>query len=133
VPPKINILPLNEEVTIPVVAEMTDEAPKTGTGILKVQVKTGNQAIPIEGAQVTVFDKDSKIIQMSETDYDGLARHIIPVEENSHIIVDITVQKDGFMDMNYIDVTIYEGQKSIQSAELVPVIDGKSEITYNET
>lgn len=112
---------------------MTDEDAKTGTGILKVQVKTGNQAIPIEGAKVTVFDKDNKVIQMAETDYNGLSRHIVPVEENSHIIVDISVQKDGFMDMNYVNVTIYEGQKSIQSAELVPVIDGKNEITYNES
>lgn len=128
------MLPAEEEVAIPTVAELTvDEQVEPGTGVLKVQVKTGNQAIPIEGAMVTVFDQNQSTLTSAETDYDGLSEHVVPINDNEHILVNITVRKDGFIDMNYVDVTIYEGHRSIQSAELVPEIDGKKEITYNES
>ena len=117
----------------------TTAAPQAGTGFLVVQVTTGNSAIPLRGAAVTVSQKQeggTDVLYELTTGNDGKTPLIslpAPSREDSqrpatappyaayHIAVTLT----GYLSAEYNEVPIFDGIIAMQQADLVPVPENR--------
>ena len=108
----------------------------TGTGYLVVRVTTASEAIPLEGATVTVYGNQpdfSSVIARLQTGNDGLTPKIALVtpprslseEPNSvripYATYNITVDKEGYSPTEMYGVPIFDGITSVQPADMIPL------------
>lgn len=118
---------------------MTDN---TNFGYLGVTVTTAIDAIPIEGATVTVsqFENGSEIpVKILSTNSNGKTDIILlptPPRENSltpnptgpsYSVYNVRVDKEGFYTQNSLNVPIFAGITSIQPMRLIPLVYGQAE------
>ena len=113
-------------------------------GFLVVNVKTANGALPIENAQVTVFNalpaeaKDpttlskTDVIYTLKSDISGKTEKVAlktkdkelsqtPSSSYPYSNYNIFVNADGYYDSEFINVPIFEGITSLQNVYLIPV------------
>ena len=112
-------------------------------GFLTVDVKTANGALPVENAQVTIYnsardtEKDpsslsSDVIYNLTTDRNGKTQKVAlktksaqlsqsPDEKIPFMSYNISVNADGFYDNSYLNVPIFQGITSIQEVLLIPL------------
>ena len=112
-------------------------------GFLTVDVKTANGALPVENAQVTIYnsasntEKDpsslsSDVIYNLTTDRSGKTQKVAlktksaqlsqsPDEKIPFMSYNISVNADGFYDNSYLNVPIFQGITSIQEVLLIPL------------
>ena len=104
-------------------------------GYLVVQVTTASSAIPLEGAAVTVTrdeEKNSEILYVLKTGTDGRTVRMsleAPPRSNSlrydagkaFSTYNILVRADGYFDVEYNHVPIFNGITSIQQADMIPI------------
>lgn len=112
-----------------------DDIGYTGTGYLVIRATTASEALPLEGATVTVYgteDDFSSIIARLQTGNDGLTpkiallappRSLSQVPENgtsSYATYNVSVYKDGFSPLSLRRVPVFDGITSVQPADLIP-------------
>ena len=112
-------------------------------GFLTVIVKTANGALPVENAQVTIYDStrdtekepsalSSDVIYNLTTDKNGKTQKVAlktksaqlsqtPEEKFPFMSYNISVNADGYYDNNYINVPIFQGITSFQDVFLIPL------------
>ena len=110
-----------------------------GTGYLVVRVATANGAIPLEGARVTVRGSEpdnSSFYHASITGMSGLSEKIslpAPKKELSEIpngarpysLYSIDVFRDGYNDVFFVNVPIFDTITSIQPVNMIPKVDNE--------
>ena len=116
-------------------------------GQLQVQVFTARRTYPVEGAEVVVskrFPDGEFVISRSTTDGSGkgalvalpaqpsaLSEH--PGDAHPYTTYDVRVTHPNYAPVTIRDVTVFEGVRSLQKVDLVPVAalpDGMTEIEY---
>ena len=108
----------------------------TGTGYLVVRVTTASEALPLEGAVVTVYGNQpdfSSVIARLQTGIDGLTPKIAlsaPPRSLSEspesprppfATYNITVDKSGYSSLETYRVPIFDGITSVQPADMIPL------------
>ena len=111
------------------------ETANPATGFLKIFVTTAQKALPVQGARCIVsrtFGSEPYIFYTVSTNQDGATQPMplpAPVrrlseDPNENVLpfasYDITVTKNGFLDVRLQDVAIFDGIISIQSIDLIP-------------
>jgi len=111
----------------------TDE--QTDIGYLQIRVSTENQAVPIEGAVVTIThtrDNDRYIDRSLLTDNSGLttitalptkdrALSLTPGAVEPFSVYTVEVSADGYFPKIFTDLPIYGGVTAIQSVSMIPL------------
>jgi len=126
--------PDKQSSTIP--SQETNASDLIDIGQLQIRTATGNQAIPIAGAVVTVTntDDDSRPIVLV-TDKSGLtpvidlpakdrALSLSPDNPSPFTAYHIIVTADGYLTKEFPNIPIYGGVTAIQSVTMVPVPEG---------
>lgn len=112
----------------------------SGLGYLVVRVTTARGAVPIEGATVQVRENilgATDIILTAKTDASGITERIpLPAPSMTDLTGPtcvrpyypymIDVLAEGYHPQTYIDVSIYDGVTSYQSADLVPLSEPRT-------
>ena len=108
----------------------------TGTGYLVVRATTASEALPLEGATVSVYGSlpdFSSVIARLRTGSDGLTPKLAlkaPPRElsdspNSRVspfaTYNITVHKQGYTPIEAYRVPIFDGITSVQPADMIPL------------
>lgn len=104
-------------------------------GYLKVFVYTARQTIPIEAAEVTVYDNGS-IAASGITDSSGLAgpfeieappliESLSPGTKPPYTTVDLKIYSPGFLTGEYTGIRIFADREASENAELIPLPEGK--------
>ena len=112
----------------------------TGTGYIIVNVTTANQAIPIDGASVYVYEylpqqsegNPGELITVETTNASGATKRIaLPAPDRSislspgikkaYQTYNIDVQKDGYYNQSYINVPVFDSITAIQNVDLIPL------------
>lgn len=116
--------------------ESQQESLGDSTGYILVNVRTGNQAVPIEGASVIVnaiLNGNRMIIAAGLTDISGTTLKLETPAPNieysqspdseirPYSLFDISVTARGFFDARSVDVPVFSGITSIQNFNMVPV------------
>lgn len=115
-------------------------------GYLQIFSTTGNSALPVQNAYVTVSKKIGEnefIVSDIYTDENGktpiinLATKSKSLSENSEFIkpyatYDVLVQHPDFTAIQFLDVPIFEGIISNQPVNFIPKIDPSELILINE-
>lgn len=125
------------EITI---SEASDEKayggdiPLSGSGIIRTEVRTGNNALPVEDAFVVITRSDSgkkELVAALMTNKSGETISVnIPAPDSAvsqnipFATVDISTSKKGFQTAVNLDVPVYSGVSSIQPVNLIPVPAG---------
>lgn len=113
-------------------------------GFLQVIVRTANGALPIEGANVSIYeyfpsneekpqDKGGLIYSLS-TDNNGKTEKIALKTKSKdlstsygspdpYLSYNIKVNKDGYYENRYISAPIFQGITSLQPVELIPIAE----------
>ncbi len=111
-------------------------------GFLQVAVKTANGALPIEDAQVNIYEylpneesgNKGRLLYTLYTDANGrTAKAVLPAKSrdlslspgnvNPFTVYNIEVLKDGFYSNSYVNVPIFQGITAIQPVELIPLLE----------
>jgi len=104
-----------------------------GTGYLKVQVHTGGDTLPVEGAEVVVSSPDGRTLFRTKTDGSGNteafriqapdARYSLDSSFNGrpYSLVNVVIQKDGFVTMHIRNVQIFDTQTTILPENIEPL------------
>lgn len=108
----------------------------TGTGYLIIRVTTASEALPLEGATVTVYGNRpdfSSVIARLLTGNDGLTpkialmtppRALSEVPGNgsdSYATYNLSVNKQGYSPVEMYGVPLFDGITSVQPADLIPL------------
>ena len=110
-----------------------------GTGSLVVKVSTARGAIPLEGASVNIRDgeaQNSDIIYSLTTNRDGLTPKIdlpapvrglseVPGNVAPYAVYDIDIFKEGYIDLFFTSVAVFDSITSIQPAIMIPRPDNQ--------
>ena len=118
---------------------MNNTTKPLGTGYLAVQVTTGNSAIPLQGATVTVSQKqegDTVLLYELKTGRDGKAPQVaLPAPSRSdsqraatappYAAYHIAVTLPGYLAAEYNEVPIFDGIIAMQQADLVPLPENR--------
>ncbi len=111
------------------------EARNTGGGMLEFRVFTAREALPVEGARITVsvrIDGSDHVLYTAMTDQSGeTAMTVLPapskeLSQNSEnrvqpfSLYDATVEKDDFTKVLLRDIPIFDGVRSIQRVAMIP-------------
>lgn len=111
------------------------EARNTGGGMLEFRVFTASEALPVEGAKITVsvrIDSSDHVLYTAMTDQSGeTAMTVLPapskeLSQNSEnrvqpfSLYDATVEKEGFAKVLLRDIPIFDGVRSIQRVAMIP-------------
>ncbi|MBE6673660.1 MAG: hypothetical protein E7596_00975 [Ruminococcaceae bacterium] len=116
-------------------------------GFLQVIAKTANGALPVENAQINIYEytpsseggERGRIIYTLYTDQDGRAPKVAlntknkelsltPGNENPFSVYNIEASREGFYSNSYINVPIFQGITAIQPVELIPLIEYASQV-----
>ena len=128
---------------ISIMEQRTPEDASTGRGVLIFRVTTSRGAIPLEGAQVSVFyhlsepDTDrGNAIAIMYTDRDGKTEPLLlsapsralsmrpsndGIERKPFSTYDAEVLLDGYQRQSYSLIPIFDGITSIQPSDLIPL------------
>ena len=111
-------------------------------GFLIVNVKTANGALPIEGANVTIYANEMKnddsflsesdVLYNLKSDKNGKTPKVALKTKSKdlslsygnsfpYLTYNVYVNKDGYYDSTYLSVPIFQGITSIQDADLIPL------------
>ncbi len=118
----------------------------SGVGYLIVKVSTARGALPLEGASVNIRGSDSAssgIILSLVTDSAGLTKKVaLPapprvLSESPSIIIpyslyDVDVFKEGYTDLHFSDVSVFDSVTSIQPAIMIPLADNQFTDNYEQ-
>lgn len=125
-----------DEGESPVSDDSQQESLGDSTGYILVNVRTGSQAVPIEGASVIVnaiSNGSRMIIAAGLTDISGTTLKLETPAPNikysqspdsdirPYSLFDISVTARGFFDARSVDVPVFSGITSIQNFNMVPV------------
>jgi hypothetical protein len=110
--------------------EQTQGTP-AGTGYIVVQVTTASNAIPLEGAAVTLR-RDGKVRYELRSGRDGRTERVAleappreasqrPTGEPPYALYGIEVRLNGYEHAFYENVPIFDGITAIQQADLIPI------------
>ncbi len=112
-----------------------ETAQNTGTGYLKVMVTAADNALPIEGATVTVTSgagDDEVLINKQTTNRSGETVRIelsappkelslTPGNTNTFARYNVRVDFPGYYTIENIDVPVFDGQLSMQPTQMIPL------------
>lgn len=120
----------------PAIAEQSNiyEKNNMGTGFLKVEVSSGNNAYPVENALVIITKNENgreDIMYILETDINGttsLSELSAPLENGTEIsdrtpysYYNIIVYKPGYYEVQNKNAAVFSGITSIQPVKLIPL------------
>lgn len=106
-----------------------------GTGYLTVRVTAADNALPIEGATVTITSgrgDNTVLINTQTTGRSGETERIelsappkelsqTPGNENTYAKYNVRVDFPGYYTVENIDVPVFDGQMSIQPTQMIPL------------
>ena len=114
-------------------------------GFLQIVAKTANGALPVENAQVNIYEyfpnsesKDGELIYSLLTGSDGRTEKVAlgakskdlstsPGNEFPFSVYNLAVAKNGYYTNRYINVPIFQGVSAIQPVELIPLMEFSDE------
>ncbi len=113
-------------------------AQNSGTGYLKVMVTAADNALPIEGATVTVTSgagSNLTLISKQTTNASGETVQIelsappkelslTPGNSNTFAKYNVRIDFPGYYTVENIDVPVFDGQVSMQPTQLIPLPAG---------
>lgn len=110
---------------------------KSANGLLTVRVFTANEAIPIQGATVFVYENDKEggktgVIRSGTTNDGGLTdafelrasprdESLRPTGEKPYIGYNLEIVKDGYYTVRDVNVPIFAGITAIQPVAMIPL------------
>jgi len=115
---------------------VSEESMGSGTGYILVNVRTGDESAPIEGATVLVtaiLDGSRLILAEGLTNNSGTTEKFsVPAPDNSfsqapdsssrpYSLYDVSVTADGFFNARSVDVPVFAGITSVQNFSMIPV------------
>ena len=102
-------------------------------GYLKVQARTAQEAIPLDGARIQVFDDEGNLLYRLATDESGETQ-TVPLEtldgsfsQNPNYVGDpyvsygVTVDAVGFESVSVTDIPIFDGETATLPVTLMPL------------
>ncbi len=114
--------------------ENTANPDRSGTGYLVVQVTTAQNAIPLEGAQVTIREsaEGGGVLFELRSGRDGRTERVglsapsratsqRPSVERPYAMYNIEVKLQNYENAFYQNVPIFDGITAIQQANLIPI------------
>jgi len=107
----------------------------SGTGYLKVMVTAADNALPIEGATVTVTSitgGNTTLINKQTTNSSGETERIelpappkelslTPGNSNTYAKYNVRVDFPGYYTIENVDVPVFDGQVSMQPTQMIPL------------
>jgi len=107
----------------------------SGTGYLKVMVTAADNALPIEGATVTVTSitgGNTTLINKQTTNSSGETERIelpappkelslTPGNSNTYAKYNVSVDFPGYYTIENVDVPVFDGQVSMQPTQMIPL------------
>lgn len=107
----------------------------SGTGYLKVMVTAADNALPIEGATVTVTSitgGNTTLINKQTTSRSGETERIelpappkelslTPGNSNTYAKYNVRVDFPGYYTVENVDVPVFDGQVSMQPTQMIPL------------
>ncbi len=118
----------------------------TDIGTIQVRVSTENQAIPIEGAVVTISHNQNGGTYLDRTlitDRSGLTEltelatkprelSLVPGNSFPYAVYTIDISADGYFPKRFENTPVYGGVTSIQSVAMIPLPEGSGDDTVME-
>lgn len=121
--------------------DRSDTRPMTGQGKLVFQITTAGDAIPLEGAEVTLrqsrgpTDAGGDVLSVLYSGRDGKTEALTlpapargyslePARDGAPVpyaLYNADVRMDGFFKQSYIRIPVFDGITSIQRASLIPL------------
>ena len=102
-------------------------------GYLKVQARTAQEAIPLDGVQVRIFDDEGNLLYRFTTDESGETQ-TVPLETldrsfsqnpnymgNPYVSYGATVDAVGFEPVSVMDIPIFDGETATLPVTLIPL------------
>ncbi len=102
-------------------------------GYLTIQVRTAHDALPLQGAQITVLDDEQNHVYELVTDENGETR-TVPLETvdkryslnqdfagTPYVVYNVLAQMEGFDAVLVSDIPIYDGETAMLPIMLVPM------------
>ena len=118
------------------------------SGTLLVKAFTANEAIPIEGANITVRNSESgspKILYFVQTDNSGISELLnLPAPNISYSLspgantlpysqYDVIVEKDGYYTKTIKDVPIFSGIGAALPIDMIPITEDRISYIQNNS
>ena len=108
------------------------QSPAIGSGGLVVQVTTASNAIPLEGASVTVRNEDGGVRYELRSGRDGRTARVAlpapprtqsqrPFDGRPYAVYSIEVMLPGYENAFFVNVPVFDGITAIQQANLSPL------------
>ena len=125
---------------------MNDQLPEmSGIGYLVIKASTARGALPLEDAQVSIRGSEpenSGIILSLTTNSAGITDKVaLPapprvLSESPNIIIpyslyNVDVFKEGYTDLHFNDVAVFDSVTSIQPAVMIPLADNSFTDNYS--
>ena len=105
-------------------------------GYLKIKVDRPLESIPVEGVEIIIYKdigEDLVVFYYGMTDSSGIIDNIkLPspksisfnsLEIPDYEVYSLKVKKEGFREINYLDLVVYSGIKILQNINLEPIIN----------
>ncbi len=114
-------------------------------GFLRVQTFQGDRVLPMQGAQIKVFNNQQgqkKLVSTNKTDANGQSSLISldarpfslsqsPGKVQPYTTYDVEVSMPGYYTTYYVDLPIFSGTVSLQNTQMIPLPSGVSnQINY---
>lgn len=111
----------------------TVEGADNSTGGIIVNVTTARGLYPVIGAVVTIFSSDTQVIDSDKSDESGKTKlFILPTpskalsesageSERPYAVYNISVEADGYVKQEFMNVPVFSGVTSLQNADLLSV------------
>ena len=112
-----------------------------GTGFLKVQVHTGDDALPVAGAEIVVSYPDGRVIYRARTDENGNTgtfrlsapdmKYTLDPNYNrpAYSVYNVDIRADGFVSRHLSNVPIVDTQTTLLPQNLQPLTDENPRMT----
>lgn len=111
------------------------------TGYLKVQVHTGDDALPLSGAQITVSQLNGRVLYRARTDESGYAGPFsLPAPDKKYTLdpyyrrlpyamCHVDIEADGFVKLHIDGVPIVDEETTILTENLQPLAEERMTVT----
>ena len=107
-------------------------------GYLQIRAYTADEALPVEGALVTVTDREGGLVATMLTDSDGLTSAVAlktvargessdPQGADVYDTYFVRINKEGFLPFENSRLPIFGGVTNVQSVPLIPLPEFKGE------
>jgi peptidoglycan hydrolase-like protein with peptidoglycan-binding domain len=110
-----------------------------GQGTIRIEARTGGNAVPVQGEVIIVRDVENNIVERLVTDESGVANVIaLPAPDASlsldlnytgdtYAIYRVTVSQPNFLTVEYPEVQVYDGIETVILVEMAPSSTGTRE------